>query len=110
MPLFTASSAAAGVLSVQAVKSATPTPTNVSASATSVTLLAANGSRLGVLVYNDSASALYIKYGATASTTSFTVKVPAFTLWEMPSAVLHTGRLDAIWDAATGAARVTELT
>src|ERR1043166_7404353 len=55
----------------------TATLTNVSASASSVAVLAANTSRLGATVHNDSTAALYLKFGATASTSSFTVKILA---------------------------------
>lgn len=88
----------------------TGTLTNVSASATSVTLLAANSNRLGAIVYNDSSASMYLKYGTTASSTSFTDFVPPGARWAMPTGELYTGRIDAIWSSATGTARVTELT
>lgn len=82
----------------------TGTLSNVSASATSVTLLSASGTRKGFRVYNDSASAVYIKYGTTASTTSFTVRVEAYGFYSEED---YGGRVDAIWTTATGTARVT---
>lgn len=88
-------------------QSSTATLTNVSASVTSVTLLAANAARVGVIVWNDSTATLYIKYGATASATSTSVRMEPDSYWEMPEPV-HPGIMDAIWTAATGAARVTE--
>lgn len=87
----------------------TPTLSNVNSSASVVNLLAANTARKGVTVFNDSTSACYIKYGSAASTTSFTVKVAAGGYWEAPQPV-PTVILTIIWDAANGAARVTELT
>lgn len=86
----------------------TGTTTNVAGSAGSVTLLAANPSRVTASVYNDSSSALYIKAGATASTSSFSVKVLPGGYFEVPSG--YRGILDGIWDSATGNARVTEYT
>lgn len=81
---------------------------NVTSSATTVSLLASNASRKKALFFNDSTSALYIKYGATASTSSFTVKLLAGGYFEMPSPV-YTGAIDGIWDSANGAVRITEL-
>jgi len=88
---------------------ATPTLTNVNASASSGTLAAANSSRRGLIIANDADKALMLKYGATASATSFTVKVAAGGYWEMPLPI-YAGLVDGIWETGpTGAARVTEL-
>ena len=83
---------------------------NVSASATSVTLAAANPSRLGLTIYNDSAATLSVKFGATASSTSKTVDVAPYGTYEMPQEAPYLGVVDGLWSSATGAARVTELT
>jgi hypothetical protein len=89
---------------------ATATLSNVSGSATSVTVLASNASRKAVMIFNDSAATLYLKFGATASTSSYTVQIGPNGYYEMPAnPVLYTGILDGIWSSATGAARVTEL-
>lgn len=89
----------------------TATLSNVNDTASSTTLLAANTSRLGVVIFNDSSSDLYLKYGTTASTSSFTYKIPPLGHWEMPSGMIYTGIIHGIWSAdASGAARVTELT
>lgn len=87
---------------------ATATLSNVAGSATSVTLLALNTARKGATINNDSSAILYVKFGTTASTTSFTVKMVAESYYEVPFG--YTGRIDGIWASATGSARVTELT
>jgi hypothetical protein len=88
----------------------TSTLSNVSASATSVTVLASNASRKAAMIFNDSAATLYLKFGATASTSSYTVQIGPNGYYEMPAnPVLYTGILDGIWSSATGTARVTEL-
>lgn len=87
----------------------TATLSNVSASASSVQLLAANTSRKGLIVMNDSTADMLVKFGTTASSTSFTYRVPAGGTLEL-AAPIYTGRIDAIWTAANGAARCTELT
>jgi hypothetical protein len=83
------------------------TCSNVSASASSVTLLSSASTARGRTIFNDSTSVLYVKLGSTASTTSFTVKMDAYDYYELPPP-LYTGAVDGIWDTATGAARMTE--
>lgn len=88
----------------------TATLANVNDSASNQTLQAANANRLGWSCFNDSTSDLYVKFGATATSTSFTVKVLAAGYYEMPKPI-YTGIIDGIWTVdAVGAARVTELT
>jgi hypothetical protein len=99
--------------SVGALRTAPPTATtatlaNVASSATSVTLIASNAARKGLIVYNDSSAILYLKYGATASTTSFTYQLAAGASWTM-AVPMYTGVVDGIWASANGFARVTEL-
>jgi len=77
--------------------------------ATNATLLDANASRKGFGIFNDSTSTLYIKFGATASTTSFSVKMVAGAYYELAGHGVYTGRIDGIWASdASGAARCTE--
>ena len=89
-------------------KSGTATLTSVPSSATSVTLLAANSGRKGATIYNDSTQNLYVKFGTTASNTSFTLIMVPASYYEVP--FQYTGRIDGIWAAANGNARVTEFT
>lgn len=88
--------------------SATPSQASVAGSASSVTILAANTARAGATIANDSSAVLYLKLGATASTTSFTVAMAANSYYEVPFG--YTGIIDGIWASATGSARITELT
>jgi len=89
--------------------STTGTVTSVNDTASSTTLLALNTSRLGASFFNDSTEILYLKCGATASTTSFTAKVGVGQYYELP--FNYTGIIDGIWAAnAAGAVRVTEFT
>lgn len=81
---------------------------NVNDTAVSTTLLSANANRLGATIHNDSTAILYVKFGTTASTTSYTVKMIADAYYEVP--YKYTGRIDGIWASdASGAARITEL-
>lgn len=87
----------------------TGTTTTVASSATTVTLLASNPSRKGATFFNDSTVAfLYLKLGATASLTSFTVKIAPSGYYEVPNN--YTGIIDGIWNTASGNARITQLT
>ena len=102
-------SVAQGQIMIEA-RSATATLANVAGSATNVTLRASAATRLGLMVFNDNTTSLYLKYGATASATSFTVFMGPGAYWEMPKPI-YTGTVDGIWTAAgAGSARVTELT
>lgn len=85
------------------------TLSNVASSATNVTVAASNANRRGLMLHNDSTAILYLKFGATASTTSFSVKIAADSYYEM-SMPVYQGQIDGIWASANGAARITELT
>jgi hypothetical protein len=50
---------------------------------------------------------LYVKFGATASTTSYTVQMAAGAYYEFPRPT-YSGAVEGIWASATGSARVTE--
>ncbi len=92
---------------VKEVRAASPTLANVASSATNVTCLASNPNRLGATIYNDSLQPAFIKFGATASATSFTYKMEGAGTLELPFG--YTGVVDCIWASANGNARVTEL-
>jgi hypothetical protein len=98
---------AAGTRTVQALGS-TGTQSSVAASATDVTVLAANSSRLGFTIFNDSVSAtLYLLLGAgTSSTTAHSVQVSPGGYYAMD--IPYAGVIKGIWSAAVGSARVTE--
>jgi hypothetical protein len=85
----------------------TDTHSNVASSASNVTLLASNASRKGAAIYNDSTAILYVKFGATASATSFKVAMAAASYYEFPQPI-YTGIVDGIWASANGNARITE--
>jgi len=102
-------SAAAALSTTPAVVS-TASITTLASTAASQQLLAANAARTGLILVNTDANQVRVKYGTTASASSFTFIVPGnFGQWEMPEPV-YTGRLDAIWDAdGTGSLISTEL-
>ena len=100
-----------GSLSVTPPAASTSVLSNVAASASSVTVLAANASRLAFTLYNDSTSYVDVKCGAVASAASFTKRMFPGEIWGTAQVgANYDGRLDAIWDSANGAMRVTEFT
>lgn len=94
---------------VNVVGGSTGTPSNVASSASSVTILAANSSRLGATIYNDSTQVLYLLLGSgTASSSNYSVQLVGGAYYEVP--FNFKGQLTGIWASASGNARVTELT
>lgn len=93
---------------VVAFNSSSATKANVSDAATSTTILAANVSRIGATIWNDSTAILYLDLtGGTATATSCSVKLIADAFYEVPFG--YTGLITGIWASdASGAARVTE--
>ena len=102
--------AAPATVTTNMVRGSTVTVAPVSSSATSVQIIAANASRLGLSVYNDSNQSLYLRYGSSAaSTTDYSVLVQAGGLYEIPDRSVQL-ELRGIWPSANGFARVTEVT
>lgn len=84
----------------------TATVANVASSASNVTIFAASGNTRGRTIWNDSTQVLYVKFGATASSTSYTVQLAAGAYYEFPQPI-YAGQVDGIWASANGNARVT---
>jgi hypothetical protein len=100
-----------GIEVLEPPKSTTSTVTSVGDSASTVTLLSALSGRLGASFYNTSSADLYLKLGASASTSDFTVKMVEGAFYELPSSAVYTGVITGVWASdADGACLVTELT
>lgn len=79
----------------------------VARSATSVTILAANTSRVEAIIRNDSNATLYLSLTGTATTSSTVQLLKGDTYFEDK----YTGIITGIWDSAgAGNAIVTEVT
>lgn len=87
-------------------KPTTATLANVASSASNVNLFAAAIGTNGRTIYNDSTQVLYVKFGATATTSSYTVQIAANGYYEFPQPV-YAGQVDGIWASANGNARLT---
>lgn len=91
------------------ISPANTSTTSVTASASNVTLLSSNTSRLGATIWNESTTAtLYVKLGSTSSLSNYTTQILPSGYYEVPYG--YTGKIDGIWTAAIGNARITELT
>jgi hypothetical protein len=90
------------------------TGNRVAASTAPVTLFAANAFRRTAFGENESPQEMRIKYGAGATPTDYTFRVPAGELWEMPSPPFQ-GELSGCWlpaeggGAPTSAVQMTEV-
>lgn len=82
------------------------TLTNKSSSATNIKLWDAASDVNARTIYNDSTAVLYVKFGVTASTTSYTVQIAAGGYYEFPQPT-YAGQVDGIWASANGSARLT---
>lgn len=96
-------------ISTTPLTTSTATHSDVGASVTTVTLLAANANRLGATIYHDATvGMLSVRYGSGASSSNRdTVLMPGGTL-RVPYS--YTGIITGIWSVASGNARVAEFT
>lgn len=87
--------------------------TNVTNSTNNQTALASNANRRMATFYNDdtlsTGASVYLKCGASASATSFKIKIAPGGYFELPQPV-YTGIIDVLATANTGTLRVTETT
>lgn len=95
--------------SVSVIGGSSASVSSVSSSASSITLLSTNSSRKAFTLFNNSTQIAYVKFGTTASSTSFSIKMVAGAFYESPLNY-YSGRIDAIWASADGSMEVTEIT
>lgn len=98
-----------GIAITQTVTTATASISRVSNSAANQLLVASNSNRKGLYLYSDNSSQIncLIKFGLTASSTSFTLKMfPTDTFIMDPP--IYSGEVDYICDSATGSMEVSE--
>lgn len=95
-------------VTVQFPNSTTATPTTVVASASNVSLLAANSNRKGATIWNNSTATLFVELGSPAGSATYTAKLLPDGYFEIPFG--YTGPISGIWSAVNGNAMVRELT
>ena len=98
----------AATVTTKETRSATPSQTSPSVTTASTSILASNANRLGATIYNDAGSTCFVKLGATASATSYSVQVAVGGYYEVP--FQYTWAIDGIVSSGTATLRVTELT
>lgn len=98
----------AATLAVKEARSATPVQSSPGPSTSSTSILTSNANRLGGTIFNEGAAICYVKLGATASITSYTVQIAALGYYEIPFG--YTGAIDGITASGTAQLRVTEFT
>jgi hypothetical protein len=88
---------------------ATAALSQVASSITSVSVLASNANRKYFVLVNDSTSICYVAFGASASSTAYSLRLPANGSYtsDVPA---YTGAVSAIWVSANGGLKVTEVT
>lgn len=97
-----------GVTQPTSVAARTPTTSSVASSATSVTILAANGSRKGFSVANLSTAKLYLSFSSPASIANCFIEIPAGAFLLLDQQLIVTSAIYGVWASANGTAQVTE--
>lgn len=88
---------------------ANATVSQVSRSGSAVTLAAPNLARRGLNIANESSVMMFVKLGALATGSDFTVKLPPRANYELPFPD-YTGLVTGVWaTAGAGFAAVTEM-
>jgi hypothetical protein len=109
LPALVAGAQVIGKVAAEQISSAAPT--QVAMSTTSATIKASNANRKGFMIFNDCTVPVFVKLGATASATSFNVKIPAAAVYEqpVPGGWVYTGVIDGILGSGSGNVYVTEV-
>lgn len=81
--------------------------TTVPASTSSVVLFTSNLERVQGLIYNNSTSALFLKFGSVVTPSDFSVRIPPKFYYELPIPVFF-GEIHGVWDVANGDAKITK--
>lgn len=85
-----------------------PTTASITSSATSTLILAANPSRKGISIANDSMATLRLSFATPATAANaFIVMQPGSFLW-LDQQLIVAGAIHGIWTSANGTAQVTE--
>lgn len=97
------------ILRMSTVQQQSASLTSPAAANTSAVLVAATANRKGVIITNEGSTILYLAFAATASTTAYTVQVPATTgQFVLDPTSGYGGPISGIWAGSpTGNARVT---
>jgi hypothetical protein len=87
---------------------ASATVSSIIASTTNQTVVAANPNRKGLILFRSGTGTAYIKFGATATSTDYTVQLTNNTVYELPNPI-YTGIIDVIFSGTAGTLKITEI-
>lgn len=91
--------------------STTGTTTVITRNTVAQTALASNANRKGYVFWNDSGANCFLKFSATPTTTSYSIRLGDNTGYESQSTLRYTGIITVIWGTGTtGSLYVTEFT
>jgi len=90
-------------------QAATASINSVAAAASNTVLIAANPTRKGLIIFNNSTSILYVALTEAASTSNFTYRLTPYATLELIGDKNFLGNVQGFWASATGDALVTEL-
>jgi hypothetical protein len=91
--------------------STTATLTTITRSTTAQDALPVNSSRRGFILWNDSGANCFVRFGGTATTTDFAIRLPNNQGYETPGHLNFTGLISVIWSTgSSGSLLVTEFT
>lgn len=76
----------------------------------SLVVVAANAARVGLILYNNSANSVYLKFASVCTSSTCTLILATFAQYVMLGPVVYTGVISGIRNAGTGSLVVTELT
>ena len=82
--------------------------TSTTVGTSNITLLSANSARKGFIIWNNGAAEIYVKFGATATTSAFGVRIESKAFFSAVYGMIYTGIVDAISSAAGNTVLVTE--
>lgn len=94
--------------SVREIGGSTTVVSSANGSTTNYTLLNANPNRIGATFFKEGNNIAYLKLGAVASATSYTVRLTNNGYYELPEN--YTGQVDVVFNTNVGKIHVTEIT
>jgi len=97
-----------GIYDVEEIQPTNSTVTFINASTTNQIVVNTNPDRKGVILNKQGTGIAYLKLGANASTTSYTLEMTNNTTYELPFPC-YTGRIDVVFNNTAGTLRITEL-
>jgi hypothetical protein len=99
-----------GALRASADRCTQATASSVTVITSSTTLLASNAGRRGAMVSNVGSSTVYVRFGGTASTSTYSFQLGPGQTYEMPARPIFTGVINAVVSTGSGTVMATEFT